>query len=86
MTECVQQLSIHLTGGQTLNVVFGSDKPDVMNPQIETFLKKLSDRDTAGSFVFQGARIVVVRLGDVSAAEVVSLVKKPKEVSEPQAK
>ena len=86
MTECVQQLSIHLTGGQTLSVVFGAETSDVMNSQIEAFLKKFSDRDTSGSFVFQGARIIVVRLGDVSAAEVVSLVKKPKEVEEQQAK
>lgn len=45
--------------------------------QIEAFLKALGDKEKAeGSFLFQGARVVLVRLADVSAAEVISLVRK----------
>ena len=48
-------------------------------PQIEAFLKALGDKEKReGNFLFQGARVVLVRLEDVSAAEVVSLIAKPK--------
>ena len=51
----------------------------VLNPQVESFLKALGDKDKqAGNFLFQGARVVLIRLADVSAAEVVSLVAKNK--------
>jgi len=42
-------------------------------------LKALGDKEKReGNFLFQGARVVLVRLEDVSAAEVVSLIAKPK--------
>ena len=48
-------------------------------PQIEAFLKALGDKEKReGNFLFQGARVVLVRLEDVSAAEVVSLIAKTK--------
>jgi hypothetical protein len=34
-----------------------------------------------GSFLFQGARVVLVRLADVSCVEVVSLIRKEEEAS-----
>ena len=77
--QIVQDLKIHLRGGQTVDVNFKAEKADVLNPQIEAFLKALGDKDKReGNFLFQGARVVLVRLADVSAAEVVSLIAKPK--------
>jgi hypothetical protein len=47
----------------------------VLNPQIEAFMKALGDKEkNEGSFLFQGARVVLVKLADVSAIDVVSLV------------
>lgn len=77
--QIVQELKIQLRGGQTVDVNFKAEKAEVLNPQIEAFLKALGDKEKQeGNFLFQGARIVVVRLADVSAAEVVSLIAKPK--------
>ena len=75
----IQELKVQLRGGQTVAVTFNAEKADVLNPQIERFLKALGDKDKqAGNFLFQGARVVLIRLADVSAAEVVSLVAKNK--------
>ena len=75
----IQELKVQLRGGQTVAVTFNAEKADVLNPQIESFLKALGDKDKqAGNFLFQGARVVLIRLADVSAAEVVSLVAKNK--------
>ena len=77
--QIVQELKIQLRGGQTVDVNFKAEKAEVLNPQIEAFLKALGDKEKQkGNFLFQGARIVVVRLADVSAAEVVSFITKPK--------
>lgn len=77
--QIVQDLKIHLRGGQTVDVNFKAEKADVLNPQIEAFLKALGDKEKReGNFLFQGARVVLVRLADVSAAEVVSLIAKSK--------
>ena len=77
--QIVQDLKIHLRGGQTVDVNFKAEKADVLNPQIEAFLKALGDNEKReGNFLFQGARVVLVRLADVSAAEVMSLIAKPK--------
>lgn len=75
----IQELKVQLRGGQTVAVTFNAEKADVLNPQIESFLKALGDKDKqVGNFLFQGARVVLIRLADVSAAEVVSLVAKNK--------
>ena len=77
--QIVQDLKIQLRGGQTVDVNFKAEKADVLNPQIEEFLKALGDKEKReGNFLFQGARVVLVRLADVSAAEVVSLITKAK--------
>ena len=77
--QIVQDLKIQLRGGQTVDVNFKAEKADVLNPQIEAFLKALGDKEQReGNFLFQGARVVLVRLADVSAAEVVSLIAKAK--------
>lgn len=77
MSQFVQQLTIQLKGGQTVEVQFNAEKAEVLNPQIEAFLKALSEKDKQqGNFLFQGQRVVLVRLADVSAAEIVSLIRK----------
>ncbi len=73
----IQELKVQLKGGQTVTVNFKAEKAEVLNPQIEAFLKACGEKDKqAGNFLFQGARVVFVRLADVSAAEVVSYVMK----------
>lgn len=73
----IQTLAIHLKGGQTLTVPFNAEKAEVLNPQIESFLKLLGDKEKqAANFLFQGARVVLVRVAEVAAAEVVSLIRK----------
>lgn len=77
--KIIQELKVQLRGGQTVTVTFNAEKADILNPQIESFLKALGDKDKqVRNFLFQGARVVLIRLADVSAAEVVSLVAKNK--------
>ena len=77
--KIIQELKVQLRGGQTVTVAFNAEKADILNPQIESFLKALGDKDKqVRNFLFQGARVVLIRLADVSAAEVVSLVSKNK--------
>ena len=83
-TQFMQQLTVQLKGGQTLQIPFGAEKAEVLNPQIEAFMKALGDKEKK-NFVFQGARIVFIRLDDVSACEVMSFVKKEEE-KKPKAK
>ena len=75
--QYIQQLTIFLKGGQNIVVPFNAEKPDALNPQIDAFVKALgSHSDKDKNFLFQGARVVLVRLADVSAVDVVSLVRK----------
>lgn len=77
--KIIQELKVLLRGGQTVTVAFNAEKADILNPQIESFLKALGDKDKqVRNILFQGARVVLIRLADVSAAEVVSLVAKNK--------
>lgn len=74
--QIIQQMTICLKGGQTVVVPFNAEKTDVLNPQIEAFLKALGDKEKQeGNFLFQGARVVLVRLHDVSSVDVVSLIR-----------
>ena len=41
----IQELKVHLRGGQTVTVTFNAEKADVLNPQVESFLKALGDKD-----------------------------------------
>lgn len=75
--EFLQQLTINLRGGQTLTVPFHAESGTVLNPQIEEFFKILSDKNKQDAiFVFQGSRVVLVRIADVSTADVIGLVRK----------
>ena len=53
MTEVIQQLTVFLEGGQNIVIPFNAEKPEILNPQIETFLKALSEKDKKdGYFLF----------------------------------
>lgn len=78
--QYIQQLTVFLKGGQSIVVPFNAEKPEVLNPQIDAFVKALGTADQKDkNFLFQGARVVLVRLADVSAIDVVSLVRKEEE-------
>lgn len=84
--QIIHQLSIFLKGGQTIVVPFNAEKADVLNPQIDAFLKALGEADKKDkNFLFQGARVVLVRLADVSAIDVVSLIRKEEPAKEEKA-
>ena len=86
MAQFIQQLNICLKGGQTITIPFATPKAEVLNPQIEAVLKALGDKSKAdGNFLFQGQRVVLVRLADVSSADIVSLVRKEAEEEEKKA-
>ncbi len=60
-------------------VNFRAEKEKVLNPPIEAFLKVCGDKEKQeGDFLFQDARIVLIRIADVSAADVVSCIAKEK--------
>ncbi|MBQ9239985.1 MAG: hypothetical protein IJ164_01465 [Duodenibacillus sp.] len=79
-TQIIQQLTIHLKGGQTVAVQFKAEKAELLNPQIDAFMQALGDKDKQGSnFLFQGARVVLVRISDVSAVETISMIQRTKQ-------
>lgn len=87
MSQFIQQLTVCLKGGQNITVPFNAEKAEVLNPQIDAFLKALGTADQKEkNFLFQGARVVLVRLADVSAVDVVSLIRKGEEQVKPEAK
>ena len=84
--QFIQQLTVYLKGGQTVVVPFNAEKAEVLNPQIEAFVKALGDKEKKdGNFLFQGARVVLIHLPDVSGLDVVSLVRKQDEAQAPKA-
>ena len=75
--QFIQQMTIYLKGGQNVVVPFNAEKAEVLNAQIEAFIKALGDKTKKeGNFLFQGARVVLVRLSEVAGVDVVSLVRK----------
>ena len=42
MTQVIQQLTVFLEGGQNIVIPFNAEKPEILNPQIETFLTATS--------------------------------------------
>lgn len=84
--QIIQQMTICLKGGQTVVVPFNAEKSDVLNPQIKAFLKALGDKEKQeGNFLFQGARVVLVRLHDVSSVDVVSMIRKEEDKKKKEA-
>lgn len=80
--QYIQQLTVYLKGGQTVVVPFNAEKAEVLNPQIEAFVKALGDASKKeGNFLFQGARVVLLRLSEVAGVDVVSLVRKENAVA-----
>lgn len=85
--QFIHQLTVYLKGGQTLVIPFNAELADKLNPQIEAFMKALGDKNKfEGNFVFQGQRVVLIHLPDVSGAEVLSLVRTEKTAAKEEAK
>lgn len=85
--QFIHQLTVYLKGGQTLVIPFNAESADKLNPQIEAFMKALGDKNKfEGNFVFQGQRVVLIHLPDVSGAEVLSLVRTEKTAAKEEAK
>ena len=77
MAQFIQQLNIYLRGGQVLNLAFNVESPDKLNSQIDAFFNALGAKEQADkNFLFQGQRPALVRLSEVAAADVVSLIRK----------
>ena len=58
--QIIQQLTVYLKGGQTVVVPFNAEKAEVLNPQIEAFVKPHGEETKKdGNFHIQGARIVM---------------------------
>ena len=54
--KVIQKLTVYLKSGQTIEVPFNAEKAEVINPQIESFLNALGDKEKReGNFLFQGA-------------------------------
>lgn len=84
--QFIQQLTVFLKGGQNIVVPFNAEKAEVLNPQIDAFVKALGSAEQKDkNFLFQGARVVLVRLADVSAIDVVSLVRKEEQKAQEKA-
>lgn len=63
-------MNVYLKGGQTVTVDLKVEKPDELNTQIDDFFKVLGDKSKQeGNYLFQGVRIIMIRLADVSAAD-----------------
>jgi hypothetical protein len=86
-SQVIQQLTIHLKGGQTINIQFNAEKAETLNPQIDAFLQYVGHKDKQeNNFLFQGARVLLVRISEVAAAEVVSMIRKDEAPAQAPAK
>ena len=71
----IQQLTIHLSSGQSVKIWFKADKPDVFNLRIEGFLAALHDKNKQNStYLFEGSHVVFVRIAEVISAEARSFI------------
>ena len=53
--QIIQQLAVHLKSGRTVVVPFNAEKADVLNPQIEAFLRLWAmQRKRTATFSFKG--------------------------------
>lgn len=81
MTEKhAQKLSIILKSGQTITVIVEVDQAAEVHPQIQAFVELLgSKRLKEKIFMFQGNRVVVVRLSEVAAVDLVGFTQESEE-------
>lgn len=74
----IQRLSLYLKSGRDLVIDFKTEDQKTLNPQIEILNKALGDPASQEKVVvFQGERLVQVRIKDIAAFEVLSLVLTP---------
>lgn len=74
----IQRLSLYLKSGRDLVIDFKTEDQKTLNPQIEILNKALGDPASQEKVVvFQGERLVQVRIREIAALEVLSLVLTP---------
>lgn len=74
----IQRLSLYLKSGRDLVIDFKTEDQKTLNPQIEILNKALGDPASQEKVVvFRGERLVQVRIKDIAAFEVLSLVLTP---------
>lgn len=82
----IQRLTIALKSGRIFVIDFAAQENGILNPQIQQFINLVGDPDNQDkAFVFQGQRVVGVRIGEAAAFEVNFLVLTPKEEGKEQA-
>ena len=70
-----QRLTVYLKGGQILNVDFNATGANKLNPQIELLIKSIGEPKAQEKvIVFEGQRLIGIRVSEVAAYEVLPLV------------
>lgn len=82
----LQRLIVYLKSGQTITVDFDAAESNKVTPQIELLTKNLTNPDAQNkAVVFEGKRLIGIRVCEVAAYEVQSFTLTPKaEVKEAQ--
>jgi len=74
----IQRLTVVLKSGNVLNCDFGVAEEPKLNPQIELLVKSLGDPKAQNNvIIFEGQRLIGIRISEVSAFEVIPLVVRP---------
>lgn len=75
----LQRLTVYLKSGQTITVDFGVAESNKVTPQIELLTKNLTNPDAQNkAVVFEGKRLIGIRVSEVAAYEVQSFTLTPK--------
>lgn len=75
----LQRLTVYLKGGQILNVDFNATESNKLNPQIELLAQTTGDLKAQDKvIVFEGQRLIGIRVSEIAAYEVLPLVLKKK--------
>lgn len=83
----IQRLTVVLKSGNVLSVDFGVAEEPKLNPQIELLAKSLGDSKAQNNvIIFEGQRLIGIRISEVSAFEVIPLVVTPKEAAKAEEK
>lgn len=78
----IQRLTVVLKSGNVLTCDFGVAEEPKLNPQIELLAKSLGDAKAQNNvIIFEGQRLIGIRISEVSAFEVIPLVVKPQALS-----
>lgn len=75
----LQRLTVYLKSGQTITVDFDVAESNKVTPQIELLTKNFTNPDAQNkAVVFEGKRLIGIRVSEVAAYEVQSFILTPK--------